>query len=381
MDINCGVRVLTTNLTIKDLPKERFDKLLKVIEEFIPTGIGTRSRYNLEKEIPQIVEKGVPYLSKLGLASFYELNKIEESGYLEGADLEACSKGAKTRMNQLSTLGGGNHFIELSVVDRIFDKKTASYFNLMENQIVIMIHSGSRGFGHQICQDYSKEMASKTADYGINLPNKGLACAPINSSLGKRYLAAMACAVNFAFADRQLMMVDIQKAFSKVFGVTKEGLGMQLLYDVAHNIAKKEKHFGRELLIHRKGATRALPPGHTGNPACFKDTGHPVLLPGSMGTNSYIATGLPKAVETFCSVNHGAGRVMSRTTANQTITKSDFETTMSGILLNTRNYKKILDEAPQAYKNIHHVVETLAEINIINKVASTRPLAVIKGEG
>ena len=381
MDINCGIRVLTTKLSRKAFSQERFHKLLKAIEEFIPTGIGTRSKHNFNKGIPKIVENGVPYLLQLGLASDDELNRIEERGCLDGADLKACSINAQARMNQLSTLGGGNHFIEISVVDKIYDKNIASYFKLEEEQIVIMIHSGSRGFGHQICQDYTKEMASKTAEYGISLPNKGLACAPIHSSLGQRYLAAMACAVNFAFVNRQLMMVDVVKAFQKVFGSTKEVLGIELLYDVAHNIAKKETHFDRELLIHRKGATRALPPGHKGNPPCYRTTGHPVLLPGSMGTNSYIATGLSRAEETFCSVNHGAGRLMSRTTARQTITKSDFDAKMSGIYLNTENYKKIVDEAPQAYKNIHHVVDTLAEINLINKVASIKPLGVLKGEG
>ncbi|MEW6622012.1 MAG: RtcB family protein [Bacillota bacterium] len=381
MDINCGVRILTTNLTKKDLAPNRLEKLINAIEETIPTGIGTRSRHKLNNHLKNIIEQGAPYLAQLGLVNQDDLGRIEEHGFLPGADLAACSKEARNRTDQLSTLGGGNHFIEISLVNQVFDPQTAAYFKLFKGQVVVMIHSGSRGFGHQICQDYTKEMASSAAEYGIKLPNKGLACAPIHSPLGQRYLAAMACAVNFAFANRQLMSLDISHSFNKVFG-TKEGtIELNLLYDVAHNIAKKERHFQQNLLIHRKGATRALPPGHPANPEYYMATGHPVLLPGSMGANSYIATGLPGALETFYSVNHGAGRLLSRTAAKKTISKKAFEKEMEGIYFNARHYHKVLDEAPQAYKDIHQVVDTLAEIGIVNKVASIRPLGVIKGEG
>ena len=379
MDINCGVRLLTTNLSRQDLGSRELQKLLAAIEELVPTGIGTKSKYKLDRQLKKIVEEGVPYLVKLGLADAHDLERIEEGGCLPGGDLAACSKEARARMDQLSTLGGGNHFIEISMVDRIFDKETASFFNLAPEQIVIMIHSGSRGFGHQICQDYSREMAQQASRHGITLPNRGLACAPIQSELGKRYLAAMACAVNFAFANRQLIQADVIRAIAKVLG--KETVQIKLLYDVAHNIAKRESHFGRELLLHRKGATRALPPGHKNNPRHFMATGHPVLLPGSMGTHSYIATGLERAQETFCSVNHGAGRVLSRAAARKSITGTDFEEQMADIHYNVSNYKRIVDEAPQAYKDIHLVVDTLAEIGIINLVANVRPMAVIKGEG
>jgi tRNA-splicing ligase RtcB len=379
MDINCGVRLLTTGLSCQDLGSQELQRLIAAIEELVPTGIGTQSKYKLDHQLKNIVEEGVPYLVKLGLAAAEDLERIEEGGCLPGGDLSACSREAQARMNQLSTLGGGNHFIEFSVVDRVFDKETASFFGLAPEQIVIMIHSGSRGFGHQICQDYSREMARQASSYGITLPNRGLACAPIQSDLGRRYLAAMACAVNFAFANRQMITSDVTRAITKVLG--KKAAQVKLLYDVAHNIAKKEHHFGRELLIHRKGATRALPPGHKNNPEHFIATGHPVLLPGSMGTHSYIATGQERASETFCSVNHGAGRVLSRTAAKKSITGSDFQEQMKGIHYNVSNYKRILDEAPQAYKDIHLVVDTLAEIGIINLVANVRPIAVIKGEG
>ena len=380
MDINCGVRLLTTGLSRGDLGARDIQQLLVAIEELIPTGIGTQSRYKLDRHLKKITEEGVPHLVKLGLAPEEDLERIEEGGCLPGGDLAACSKEAQARMDQLSTLGGGNHFIEISVVDQIFDKETAAYFNLAPDQVVIMIHSGSRGFGHQICQDYSREMAKQAPQFGIKLPNRGLACAPIQSDLGRSYLAAMACAVNFAFANRQLMTADVIKAVAKVLG-RGEADQVRLLYDVAHNIAKKEHHFGRELLIHRKGATRALPPGHKNNPRHYLDTGHPVLLPGSMGTHSYIATGLERAQETFCSVNHGAGRVLSRKAARRSITGREFQEQMEGIHYNVSNYKRIVDEAPQAYKDIHLVVNTLAEIDIINLVANVRPLAVIKGEG
>jgi len=379
MDINCGVRLLTTNLSRQDLGPRVLQQLLTAVEELVPTGIGTKSKYKLDRQLKNIVEEGVPHLVKLGLADADDLERIEEGGCLAGGDLAACSREAQARMNQLSTLGGGNHFIEFSVVDRIFDKETASFFNLAQEQIVIMIHSGSRGFGHQICQDYSREMAQQAPRFGITLPNRGLACAPIQSDLGKRYMAAMACAVNFAFANRQLIQADVISAMTKVLG--KKASHIKLLYDVAHNIAKREHHFGRELLIHRKGATRALPPGHKNNPGHFNATGHPVLLPGSMGTHSYIATGLKRAEETFCSVNHGAGRVLSRTAARKSISNSDFREQMKGIHYNVSNYKRIVDEAPRAYKDIHLVVDTLAEIGIINLVANVKPIAVIKGEG
>jgi tRNA-splicing ligase RtcB len=380
MDINCGVRLLTTGLSREDLGPKDTQQLLVAIEELIPTGIGTKSKYKLDRQLNKIAEEGVQHIVKLGLAPAEDLERIEEGGCLPGGDLSACSKEAQARMDQLSTLGGGNHFIEISVVDRIFDKEIATFFDLAPDQVVIMIHSGSRGFGHQICQDYSREMARQAPTFGINLPNRGLACAPIRSELGRRYLAAMACAVNFAFANRQLMTADVIKALAKVLG-KKEAAQVKLLYDVAHNIAKRESHFGRELLIHRKGATRALPPGHKNNPEHFLATGHPVLLPGSMGTYSYIATGLERAKETFCSVNHGAGRVLSRKVARKSITGSEFQEQMKGIHYNVNNYKRIVDEAPRAYKDIHLVVNTLAEIGIINLVANVRPLAVIKGEG
>lgn len=378
MDINCGVRLLTTNLHQQDLKSRELKRLLRAIEELVPTGIGTQSKYQLKDQLKNIVERGVPHLVKLGLATTEDLERIEEGGCLPGADLDACSREAQARMNQLSTLGGGNHFIEFSVVDHVFDKKTANFFNLAPEQVVIMIHTGSRGFGHQICQDYSREMAHQASALGITLPNRGLACAPLQSTLGKRYLAAMACAVNFAFANRQLITNDVTKAMAKVLG--KKAGQTKLLYDVAHNIAKKEKHFNRKLLVHRKGATRALPPGHKNNPKLFMTTGHPVLLPGSMGTHSYIATGLERAKETFCSVNHGAGRILSRRAAKRSISKNEFQKQMDGIHYNVDDYKQILDEAPQAYKDIHLVVDTLAEIGIINLVANVKPLAVIKGE-
>ncbi|MBE0466748.1 MAG: RtcB family protein, partial [Candidatus Desulforudis sp.] len=242
------------------------------------------------------------------------------------------------------------------------------------------IHTGSRGFGHQICTDFSRSLLPAAKKYGIQLPNKGLACAPINSPEGRRYYQAMACAVNFAFANRQTITHDVRRAFGKVLGRDPDELNMRIVYDVAHNIAKWEHHGGRRLLVHRKGATRALPAGHPGNPAPYRETGHPALIPGSMGTASYVLVGTPQAAETFFSVNHGAGRTLSRAAASRTITREQFEDSMGAVLYNTRQFAELADEAPPAYKDIDQVVQTLAEIGLTKKVARLRPLAVIKGK-
>ncbi len=239
-----------------------------------------------------------------------------------------------------------------------------------------MVHTGSRGFGHQICNDYTDILWKAARKYGVNVPVKGLACAPIDSPEGRSYYAAMACAVNFAFSNRQIITADVRKACREILGCTV----MPVLYDVAHNIAKFETHKNKKVLVHRKGATRALAPGHRGNPRAYAKTGHPVLIPGSMGTPSYVLTGTELARETFYSVNHGAGRVLSRTAACKEISTDEFERKMGNILYNTRNPRELLDEAPQAYKDIDNVVETLVEIGFTRKVARMRPMAVIKGK-
>ncbi|BAF59763.1 uncharacterized conserved protein [Pelotomaculum thermopropionicum SI] len=383
MDINCGVRLLATNIMAKELKIPFLRRLIERIEEYVPTGVGKKGKHKaITGEIfEEVVHTGSRGIVKRGYGRPEDLGRTEEEGCLSGADLGAVSGEAYKRgAVQLGTLGGGNHFIELQVVEEVYDPAAGKLFGLEPGVLTVMIHTGSRGFGHQICVDYSKSLLPAARKYGIELPDRGLACAPADSKEGRDYYAAMACAVNFAFANRQLITHDVRCAFGDIFGCSPEELGLDLIYDVAHNIAKWEVHGGRKVLVHRKGATRALPPGHPGNPAVYRRTGHPVLIPGSMGTASYVLTGTGAAAETFYSANHGAGRTLSRTAAMKEISREQFEASMGGVLYNSRNYKELLDEAPGAYKDIDQVVETLAAINLTRKVARLLPLAVIKGK-
>lgn len=382
MDINCGVRLVRSDLPARAFDRPVLRQIMKKIEEYVPTGVGKKGRHKgITREIfEQVVHTGVKGVIEHGFGESRDLEYIEENGFLAGADLGAVSREAVDRgAGQLGTLGGGNHFIEIQEVTEVYDQALADAFGIFRGQLTVMIHTGSRGFGHQICTDYSKSLLQAAEKYKLNLPSKGLACAPVNSQEGKDYYAAMACAVNFAFSNRQIIMHDIIQAFSDVLGESPRSLGMRLVYDVAHNIAKWEDHRGSRLLVHRKGATRALPAGHPDNPPTFTRTGHPALIPGSMGTASYVLVGTPKAKETFFSVNHGAGRTLSRNAAAKTITKEQFEESMGEVLYNSRNYKELVDEAPPAYKDIEEVVDTLASLDITRKVARLRPLAVIKG--
>jgi len=383
MDINCGVRLLSTRLPAESLGKPVLRRLLEELEARIPAGIGRKTRHGdlCRQALPQILRGGARDLIGLGYGRPEDLDRIEEYGCLAGARLEAVSKKALSRTGQLSTLGGGNHFLELGVVDKVFDSETAQTFTLEQGMLTVLLHTGSRGFGHQICTDYTEIMAAAAPRYGIRLPARGLACAPVNSREGQDYLAAMACAVNFAFANRQLMTHDVRDAFRTVFNRDDRELGLSVVYDVAHNIAKFEEHFGRSLLIHRKGATRALPPDHARNPVCYRATGHPAIVPGSMNSPSYVLAGTAAVAETFYSVNHGAGRLLSRSAARKSISREQFLDSVGAVLLNTRDYKQLLDEAPAAYKDIDDVVDTLAEIGLTRKIARLLPLAVVKGEG
>jgi tRNA-splicing ligase RtcB len=379
MDINCGVRLLKTGVSADELKSPLLRKLMEKIEEYVPTGVGKKRHHNnVDRHIfAKVVTVGASAVVEQGFGSSEDLECTEEYGCLTGADLQVVSKKATERgIMQLGTLGGGNHFIEIQEITDIYDQKIAANFGLFAGQAVIMIHTGSRGFGHQICNDYTEILWKAAKRHGIDVPVKGLACAPVASEEGKSYYAAMACAVNFAFSNRQIITSDVRKACREVLGIDD----LKVLYDVAHNIAKLEPYKKTEVMVHRKGATRALAPGHSSNPKVYMETGHPVLIPGSMGTSSYVLTGTELASETFYSVNHGAGRVMSRTAAYRDLSAEEFEYRMKGILYNTRNLKKIIDEAPQAYKDIDSVVDTLAEIGKTRKVARMRPLAVIKGK-
>ena len=377
MDINCGVRLLKSSLVYSSqMTKDLWLKLLKEIERLVPTGVGAGRQRPLDLELKEVVNKGVSYLIKEGYATEEDREHTEEYGCLAGASFDALSDRAKKRArDQLGTLGAGNHFIGVLRVDKIFEENLAESFGLKKDQLCVMIHCGSRGLGHQTCLDYTNLFWKRARSYGIEVPRKGLAALPIETAEGKRYFGAMAAAVNFAFCNRQVITAFVRQVFKKFFGPETR---LDLVYDVAHNIAKWEKHHGEKLLLHRKGATRALPAGHPQNPKTYLKTGHPAIIPGSMGTPSYVVVGTEKAAETFYSVNHGAGRLMSRTQAKKTISQREFEKKM-GKVVYSKPFRVIADEAPQAYKDIDLVVESLAEIEITRKVVRLMPLAVIQG--
>ncbi len=381
MDINCGVRLLSSAIAAESLEKPTLRALMKAVEARVPVGVGRKSRHDklCRDALAGVLTAGARELVERGYGRHSDLERIEEDGCYAGADAAALSKKALERAAQLSTLGGGNHFIEFGRVDEVFDADTAALFGLHQGMLTVMIHTGSRGLGHQVCTDYTGIMAKAAPRHGIKLPSRGLASAPIRSREGKDYLAAMACAVNFAFANRQLITHDVREAFAEVLVGRK--IGLDVVYDVAHNIAKFERHGGRELLVHRKGATRALPPGHPHNPACYMAVGHPAIIPGSMNSPSYVLTGTAAVTETFCSVNHGAGRALSRSAARKSIDREQFMASVGDVMINTRDYKQLLDEAPPAYKNVDDVVDTLVKIGLTKKIVRLKPLAVIKGEG
>ncbi|MEQ2129871.1 RtcB family protein [Caldanaerobacter subterraneus KAk] len=380
-DINCGVRLIRSDLEADYFTKDILYKLIERIEHYVPTGIGKKGRHKGITRVifDDVVHNGVEAVIKAGFGKKSDLEYIEEGGKLEGADISAVSEEAQERgEEQLGTLGGGNHFIEIQKVEEILEENLAEKFGLFKGQLAVMIHTGSRGFGHQIATDYTKILWEAAKRYGVEVPEKGLAAAPIKSKEGQNYYKAMAAAVNFAFSNRQIIMFDVIRAFEDVLKKSEEEMGFKLVYDVAHNIAKWEVHGGKRVLVHRKGATRALPAGHPQNPPSYRDTGHPALIPGSMGTGSYVVVGTEKAAETFYSVNHGAGRRLSRNQAKK-ISKEEFERSMGDVVYNVRSYKDIVDESPLAYKDVEAVVSVLEERGITIPVAKLIPLAVVKG--
>ncbi|MBI2914692.1 MAG: RtcB family protein [Firmicutes bacterium] len=381
-DINCGVRLLSSRVPQHSMDKPLLRRLMQAIEQRIPAGVGKKTRLReLEPRLEYVVSRGAHAMVEMGYGRSEDLDCIEEGGCLAAASLDQVSQRAVQRGDQLATLGGGNHFIEIDRVDECFDRELALRFGLREGFLAVMQHSGSRGFGHQICEDYSRRMADEAGLFGIELPSRGLACAPIGSELGQGYLSAMAAAVNFAFANRQLMTHLVRQAFLEVMATSEGEMGLDLVYDLAHNIAKLEEYRGRKLLVHRKGATRALPKNHPGNPRRYRESGHPVIIPGSMGTASYLVVGEPGLHETFFSANHGAGRALSRSASRKSLGREDFERDMGEVLYNARDYRRLIDEAPAAYKDIDAVVDTMVEIGLTRKVAKLKPLAVVKGEG
>ncbi len=381
-DINCGVRLLKTNLILSDVDRKQ-GLLAKRLFEEVPSGVGRGGRLKLSiSELDEVLLKGAARMTKLGYGNEKDLHFLESHGCLSNADPSAVSEHAKNRgKDQLGTLGSGNHFVEVDVVDEIFEPETAYRFGLSRDQIVVQIHCGSRGLGHQVATDYIRIMLNNLEKNRITLPDRELACAPLSSEEGRSYFNAMAAAANFAWANRQMIAWEIGIVFAEMFDEMPT-----TLYDVAHNIAKIEEHeidgMKRKVIVHRKGATRAFGPGSPELIDEFMETGQPVLIPGSMGTASYVLAGTEGGMaEAFGSSCHGAGRRMSRHAALKQVQgkklKSDLE--FHGIYIQAGSVKGLAEEAPVAYKNIHEVVDVVKGAGIAKKVARLRPVVVIKG--
>jgi tRNA-splicing ligase RtcB len=368
-DINCGVRVLKSGKTYDEI-RDKIPDLATAIYKEVPSGVGRGGRLNLvNKELNEVLEKGVERMVKAGYTTEEDMKNCESDGWLPEANSELVSKHAKDRgRDQLGTIGGGNHFIEIQRVDKVFDPKAAARLGLYENQICIMVHCGSRGLGHQVATDYIQIMLNVFPKYGIKLVDNQLACAPFSSPEGKDYFAAMAAAANFAWANRQMITWEVRQAWAKIFGsLTSENL--KLIYDVTHNIAKIEEYNGKKVIVHRKGATRAF-------------SNQPVLIPGSMGTASYILLGAEKSLEeSFGSSCHGSGRTMSRTKAKKIVRgpKLKEELEAKGISVRTGSISGLAEEAPVAYKDVEEVVDVVHKVGIARKVVRLCPVGVIKG--
>lgn len=387
-DINCGVRLLATELQAQEI-KPSVRRMIDQLFRDVPAGVGSRGAIAklTRGQLEAISLKGARWAVESGYGTSADLEQTEAGGTLSGADPSCISERAYTRgMDQVGTLGAGNHFLEMQVVDQIFDPAAASAFGLRKDQVVLMIHVGSRGFGYQICDDYLEVMGRAADQYGIRLPDRQLACAPVSSPEGKRYLAAMACAANYAWANRQMLKHLAEKALLHALSISPQALGLRQVYDVAHNIAKIEEHVvnGEEmtLCVHRKGATRAFAPGHPEIPALYRQVGQPVLIPGDMGTASFVCKGTQKAMEeTFGSTCHGAGRVMSRSQALKRAKGRAIERELAerGIVVRAQGRKTLGEEMPEAYKDVEAVVRVMDGAGISPRVARLRPLGVIKG--
>lgn len=385
-DINCGMRLIRTDLTLSDV-QPRLDQLMTELFRKVPAGVGGTGFVKLnDADFEQVMVQGARWCIDRGYGWHEDLAHIEEQGCLAGADPEKVSKHAMKRgIHQLGTLGSGNHYLEVQVAanDRIFDKATAAALGVTGNdQIVVMVHCGSRGFGHQVATDYLKVFEKAMRHYGISVNDQQLACAPFRSPEGQDYFAAMNCAANNAFANRQVITHQIRQAFQAVFGQSAEELGMHIVYDVAHNIAKVERYAEGELVVHRKGATRAFGPGALELHEQYRHIGQPVICGGSMETGSYLLVGTEKAMdETFGSTMHGSGRTMSRAQAKRSVRGEKLKEDMKkrGIIVKAASMSCLAEEAGFAYKNISEVVESVERAGITKKVAELRPIGNIKG--
>jgi tRNA-splicing ligase RtcB len=386
-DINCGVRLLRTNLSREEVAP-RIKELIEAFYRDIPTGVGSKGKLRLNSdEHRKVLLKGARWVVEQGYGGEEDLDHTESGGCIGGADPDLISDKAYERgRSQLGTLGSGNHFTEIQYVDEIYDEKIAAALGLFKNQITVMIHTGSRGFGHQVCTDFLEVMQRAVQKYNINLPDRELACAPFDSPEARDYLAAMRAAANFAWANRQFIMHWVKESFMNIFRSGPKTIGMSLIYDVAHNIAKIEEHTvngqKRKLVVHRKGATRAFPPGHPELPDVYKQIGQPVIIPGDMGRASFVLIGTERGMkESFGSTCHGAGRLMSR---HQAIRRAKGraiwrEMEDSGIIVRSAGRETLAEEMPEAYKDVSGVVEVVHNAGLSKKVAKLRPLGVIKG--
>ena len=386
-DINCGVRLLRSNLDAEDV-QPRISQLMATLFKNISAGVGKSGPYLFGgKELERLLREGVSYLKERGLATAEDVDNTEAGGCLKGAKPEAVSPRAKQRGgDQCGTLGSGNHFLEIQVVEQIDDRAAAAAMGLDEGQICVMIHSGSRGLGYQVCDDALRMLRGAPRKYGIELPDRQLACAPLESPEGQEYLGTMRAAANYAWANRQLLMWQTREIMAEFFGQSWESLGLGLVYDVAHNIAKIEEHEveGRKKMVcvHRKGATRSFPPGHAEVPQRYRAVGQPVIIPGDMGRSSWVLVGQEGSMQrAFGSCCHGAGRVMSRTAAIKHAQgrRIDRELAAAGVIARCRSWKGLAEEQPEAYKDVSVVVDVVHRAGLAKKVARLRPIGVIKG--
>ncbi len=386
-DINCGIRVIRTNLEESDIRKN-LNRLSDEIFTNVPSGLDSRLKAGFElSDLEKVAQEGAGYLVEKGFGTEADIEHMEEMGCMQGADFSKVSQRAKSRgRNQLGTLGAGNHFLEIQKIDRTFDSKLAKAYGVYDGQIVVMVHTGSRGFGHQICSDYLRTLAEYQSRNKIEIVDPELSYAHVKSKEAEDYLKAMKCGVNFAFANREMITHIIRESFSKVFRKSADELGMSLLYDLSHNIAKLEEHKvdgkKRKVYVHRKGATRAFAKGREEVPSAYRQWGQPVLIPGSMGTASYILAGSQGAMEeTFGSACHGAGRVMSRHQAIREITPEKTLNSMKGknIALRVHDQRLVSEESEWVYKDIDEVIKVVEGAGISVPVSRNVPIAVIKG--
>ncbi len=389
-DVNCGMRLIRTNLRYNDV-KPKIKELVDLIFQLVPAGVGVKGTQNFsQSQMGDITSLGVRWCAEHDLAWDDDPEHVEEGGFIKGADIGKVSRQATSRgINQFGTLGSGNHYLEIQVVDpdRFFDPALAKNFGIVHpDQVMVMIHCGSRGFGHQICTDYLRLFETGMKRFNIQVRDRDLACLPFNSKEGQDYYSAMVCAANFAFVNRQIIVNSVREAFRRVFHKDAEALDMHLIYDVCHNVAKVERHSydgaSAEVVVHRKGATRSFGPGHPDIPAQYRSVGQPVIIGGSMETGSYLLVGTKKAMEeTFGSTAHGSGRTMSRTAAKRSVRGNELQRKMleHGIYVKAATMEGLAEEAGMAYKDISEVVDTMDRAGISKKVVALRPIGNIKG--